>query len=127
MVYQLYGVNYICTCQPIMKNVFSMKNEIFHQGLFITAELHIKPDVDLDVALSAIHVFCEGMNSETGCSFATALQDQKDPRKIIFWERYDDQAAFEQHFNADHTQHFIKAGLTDLVQAFESKLLLQEI
>lgn len=103
-----------------------MLKALSQQGLFITAELHIKPDVDLDRAISSIHEFCEGMNSEPGCSFALALQDQKDPRKVIFWERYEDQAAFEQHFQANHTQHFINAGLTDLVQAFESQLLPTE-
>lgn len=104
-----------------------MLSEMFKQGLFITAELHIKPDVDLDNAISAIHQFCDEMNNEPGCSFALALQDQKEPRKIIFWERYEDHAAFEQHFQADHTQRFIAAGLTDLVQVFESKRLIKEL
>jgi len=103
-----------------------MLKDIFQQGLFITAELVIKPDVDLDNAISAIHDFCEGINNEPGCSFALALQDSKEPRKVIFWERYEDRAAFEKHFQAHHTQRFIDAGLTDLVQAFESQLLAKE-
>ena len=96
---------------------------MFQQGLFITAELRIKAESDLDTAISAIQSFCEGMNSEPGCSMAVALQDKDDPRRYIFWERYENQQAFEQHFNAEHTQMFIQSGLTDLVQAFESKLL----
>jgi len=99
---------------------------MFQQGLFITAELRIKAESDLDTAITAIHTFCEGMNSEIGCSMAVALQDKDDPRRYIFWERYENQQAFEQHFNAAHTQVFIQSGLTDLVQAFESKLLTVE-
>ena len=99
---------------------------MFKQGLFITAELRIKPDVDLDTAIAAIHSFCEDMNSEKGCSMAVPLQDRENPRRFIFWERYEDKAAFEQHFQAEHTQRFINSGLTDLVQAFETQLLTME-
>ncbi|WP_299793276.1 putative quinol monooxygenase [uncultured Shewanella sp.] len=99
---------------------------MFEQGLFITAELRIKPDVDLETAIEAIHTFCEGMNSEAGCSMAVPLQDKDNPRRFIFWERYEDKAAFEQHFQAEHTQRFIQSGLTDLVQAFESQILTAE-
>ncbi|EDQ02808.1 hypothetical protein KT99_06567 [Shewanella benthica KT99] len=55
---------------------------------------------------------------------AVALQDKENPRRFIFWERYEDKAAFEQHFQAEHTQRFINSGLTDLVQAFETQLLI---
>ncbi|MEH6531707.1 MULTISPECIES: putative quinol monooxygenase [Photobacterium] len=100
---------------------------MFKQGLFITAELRIKPESDLNVAIAAIQDFCDGMNSEEGCSMAIPLQDKKDPRRFIFWERYDNQEAFETHFHAEHTQRFIQAGLTDLVQAFETQLLTADI
>ena len=99
---------------------------MFKQGLFITAELRIKPESDLDAAIAAIHTFCDGMNSEKGCSMAVPLQDKKDPYRFIFWERYENQEAFEQHFQAEHTQRFIQSGLTDLVQAFETQLLTAE-
>ncbi|UTV30831.1 putative quinol monooxygenase [Photobacterium atrarenae] len=93
---------------------------MFEQGLFITAELRVHAAYDLDEAKAAIDVFCAGMNREPGCSFAMATQDRQDPRRFIFWERYDDQAAFEAHFHARHTQEFIGLGITELVRAFES-------
>ncbi|WP_299493824.1 antibiotic biosynthesis monooxygenase [uncultured Shewanella sp.] len=99
---------------------------MLNQGLFITAEIRIKPETDLHTGINAIHAFCEGMNSESGCSMAIALQDTQDPYRFVFWERYDDKAAFEAHFNAQHTQTFIQSGLTELVQAFESQKLLKE-
>jgi quinol monooxygenase YgiN len=99
---------------------------MFKQGLFITAELRIKPKSDLDTAIAAIHSFCDAMNSEQGCSMAVPLQDRHDPRRYIFWERYESQEAFDQHFHAEHTQAFIKSGLTELIQSFESKLLIEE-
>ncbi len=99
---------------------------MFKQGLFITAELRIKPESDLNTAIAAIHSFCDAMNSEEGCSMAVPLQDNQDPRRYIFWERYESQEAFEQHFHAQHTQDFIQSGLTELVQSFETKLLTVE-
>ncbi|PSU36450.1 antibiotic biosynthesis monooxygenase [Photobacterium lutimaris] len=96
---------------------------MFEQGLFITAELRVKDDVSVDEAKVAIAQFCQGMNSEHGCSLAVAMQDNNDPRRFIFWERYDDQAAFDAHFNAKHTQAFIALGYTQLEQAFETHLM----
>lgn len=96
---------------------------MFEQGLFITAELRVKDEVSLDEAKSAVAQFCQGMNSEQGCSMAVAMQDNSDLRRFIFWERYDDQAAFDAHFNAKHTQDFIALGYTQLEQAFETHLM----
>ncbi|PSW18113.1 antibiotic biosynthesis monooxygenase [Photobacterium sanctipauli] len=98
---------------------------MFEPGLFITAEIRVKAEVDLGEAKQAIAAFCQGMNSEPGCSMAVAHQDNSDPRRFILWERYDDEAAFQQHFNAAHTQHFIQLGITELVQAFETNLMNQ--
>lgn len=97
------------------------------QGLFITAELRVKADADLPIAIDAIQTFCTAMESESGCSMAVAFQDKQDPYRFIFWERYDDEAAFKQHFNAKHTQTFIELGFTDLVQAFELTRLVKEV
>ncbi|WP_028108313.1 putative quinol monooxygenase [Ferrimonas futtsuensis] len=97
------------------------------QGLFITAELRVKPDVSLELAKLAIFRFCRDMESEPGCSLALPLQDREDPRKFILWERYDDEAAHQAHFDAEHTQRFIQQGLTELVQAFQSELLIPEL
>lgn len=97
------------------------------QDHFITAELRVKANTDLPKAINAIHTFCEAMESETGCSMAVAFQDKHDPYRFIFWERYDNEAAFELHFSAKHTQTFIELGLTDLVQAFELNRLVKEV
>ncbi|MGR5063671.1 putative quinol monooxygenase [Photobacterium sp. DNB22_13_2] len=99
---------------------------MFEQGLFITAELRVKDEVSLDEAKAAVAQFCHEMNSEQGCSLAVAMQDNSDPRRFIFWERYDDQSAFDAHFNAKHTQDFIALGYTQLEQAFETHLMEAE-
>jgi quinol monooxygenase YgiN len=89
--------------------------------LSVTAELKIKDTVELNDGLLAIQQFCEDMNSEQGCFFAVAHQDNRDPRKIILWEIYQDQAAFDAHFKAAHTQEFFSKDLTELVKAYETQ------
>ncbi|MEH6736147.1 MULTISPECIES: putative quinol monooxygenase [unclassified Shewanella] len=103
-----------------------MDNKLDQQGVFITAEIHIKDQVPLAQGIAAVRQFCVDMNSEPGCSLAMALQNKTNPKQFVFWERYDDQAAFDAHFAADHTQAFIKSALTDLQQAFDYQLLTTE-
>lgn len=89
--------------------------------LSITAELKIKDTVALETGLLAIQQFCVDMNSEQGCFLAVAHQDNTDPRKVVLWEIYRDQAAFDAHFKAQHTQAFINSGLTELITAYETQ------
>lgn len=99
---------------------------MFTQGHFVNAEIRIKEEVDINLALAAIEQFCADMNSEAGCSFAMALQDKQDPRRIILWERYEDEAASQRHFDEAHTQRFIHSGLTEFVQATLCQLPIKE-
>jgi quinol monooxygenase YgiN len=103
-----------------------MENKLDQQGVFITAEIHINDEVSLAQGLAAIKQFCVDMNSEPGCSLAMALQHKTHLKQFVFWERYDDQAAFDAHFAAPHTQAFINAGLTELKQAFDYQRLMSE-
>ncbi len=99
---------------------------MFKQGHFVNAEIRIKDDVQINDALAAIHQFCLDMNSEAGCSFAMALQDKQDSRRIILWERYEDEAAAQRHFDEPHTQRFIHSGFTEFVGATLCQLPEQE-
>ncbi|EGA70305.1 hypothetical protein VISI1226_22085 [Vibrio sinaloensis DSM 21326] len=92
------------------------------KAIFVTAELRIKPDVEIAQAREKIRQFCQQMESEPGCQQATASYDLEDDRRVILWERYDDQAAIEAHFNMPHTHDFIALSIVDLVQAFNSQI-----
>lgn len=90
-------------------------------AVFITAKLRIRSDIGLADGLDAINAFCLAMNSEVGCVFAYATQSKDDKHTILLWECYRDQAAFDEHFSMEHTQHFIQSGLTELIQADQSQ------
>lgn len=90
--------------------------------IYVTAELRIHSEVELETAKSAIEQFCVDMESEPGCLQATATFDIKEPRRVILWERYENQAAIEAHFVMPHTQAFIALGMTELVSATNSSM-----
>lgn len=104
----------------------TLAENMFTQGHFVNAEIRIKADADIQQALAAIEQFCADMNSEAGCSFAMALQDKQDPRRIILWERYEDEAASQRHFDEPHTQRFIHSGLTEFLHATLCQLPVRE-
>jgi quinol monooxygenase YgiN len=106
-----------------MQQLSQNDHQLAAQGVFVTAEVHIKDEVELATGVAAINAFCAAMNSEPGCTLAMALQDPKAPKKFIFWERYNDDTAIHAHFSAPHTQAFIASGLTELKQAFQSQLV----
>lgn len=96
------------------------------EGLFVTAELRLKDEVALSEGCQAILDFCAAMQQEPGCLLAHATQDPKDPRRFVLWEKYQDQAAFETHFAAEHTQAFIASGQTELIKAYETLALASD-
>ncbi|WP_298441834.1 antibiotic biosynthesis monooxygenase [uncultured Ferrimonas sp.] len=93
-----------------------------HQ-ITLTAELQLSPQIELAAGLAAINQFCADMRREPGCSFAYAMQDGQDERRLILWERYVDRHAQQAHFDAAHTQAFIAAGIATLVSVTEGRLL----
>lgn len=89
--------------------------------IYVTAELKIRPEQELTNAYQAIEQFCRDMESEEGCLQATATFDVNEPRRVLLWERYVDQAAIEAHFVMPHTQAFIANNIAELVQAFNTQ------
>ena len=97
--------------------------QIPQDGIFVTAEISLTPQVELKVGIAAIQQFCLDMCTEPGCRFAMATHIDDKPGHFILWENYQDKAAIEAHFNAPHTQAFIQSGITEFVQGYQSSLM----
>lgn len=91
------------------------------QTIFVTAELRINAEKPTAEVVQSIEQFCLGMQNEPGCLQAIATYDDKEPQRVILWERYKDRAAIEAHFSMPHTQAFIASQVAVLVQAFETQ------
>ena len=96
---------------------------MFHAGYYVTAELKVKDASRVDVAKNALSVFCQKTLTEPGCSLFTLHQDPKQPDRFLLWERFDDEAAFKAHFEADYTKAYVQQDLTDVVLFFQTDVV----
>ncbi|GIU32304.1 putative quinol monooxygenase [Shewanella sp. MBTL60-007] len=92
-----------------------------NETIFVTAELKMNAAKPRNQVIQAIEQFCHDMQTEAGCLQAIATYDEKEPQRVILWERYENRAAIEAHFTMPHTQVFIAAEMAELVQVFETQ------
>jgi quinol monooxygenase YgiN len=69
-------------------------------------------------ALEVMRELAEASRQEPGCEAYVPCQDPDDPRSFIFFERYRDKAAFEEH---GATEHFQRLALGELFPLMESR------
>ena len=93
---------------------------MFEQGYFITAELKVKEQHLVAEAKVALQTLCEKTIAEPGCSLFTLHQCTSNEERFLLWERFDDEAAFKQHFEEQHTKDYVALDLTEVVQYFQT-------
>ncbi len=96
---------------------------MFERGYFITAELQVKDHAMISEAKSALTVLCNKTLKEPGCNLFTLHHCSENKERFILWERFDNEAAFKQHFVEQHTKDYIDLDLTDIVQYFQSDVV----
>lgn len=97
--------------------------EMFKNGYFITAELKVKEQSRVSEAKSALKVLCDKTLEEQGCSLFTLHQCSSSEDRFILWERFDDEVAFKQHFEEQHTKDYVDLDLTEVVQYFQTDVI----
>ena len=90
---------------------------VFEPGYYMTVELRLKDLSTLEVTKKALAELASKSLAEPGCSIFLGQYDVKTPTRIIFWERFDDEAAFNSHLAQAHTKAFTALGLTEFVHA----------
>jgi 4-carboxymuconolactone decarboxylase len=93
-------------------------------GFYITAELRVKDERKVEEAKSALTALCQETEREPGCSLFTLHQCSEEKGRFLLWERFDDEAAFKQHFEEPHTKDYLAKDLTEIIQVFKSNLVL---
>ena len=95
----------------------------FDSGYYITAELRVKNEEQISEAKSALLTLCALTLTESGCSLFQLHQDNSDSRRFLLWERFEDEAAFKQHFEEPHTKHYMSLDLTEVIQYFQTDIV----
>lgn len=96
---------------------------MFAPGYYITAELRVKDSARLQEAKAALADLCENTMTEPGCTLFLLHQDAADPLRFVLWERFEDEAAFKQHFVEPHTQDYVARDLTEIVRYFQTDVV----
>lgn len=94
----------------------------FLPGYYITAELKVKDPHRVQEAKESLMRLCKETLQEPGCTLFTLHHDAKQPTRFLLWERFDDEAAFKLHFEADHTKEYVAKDLTEVVQYFQTNI-----
>lgn len=91
---------------------------------YVTAELKLIDMSRLEEMKTALATLQQATIKEVGCHLFNIHQDKSDPSKIILWECFEDEAAFEHHFTLQHTKDYFALNLTEVVYATKTSLLV---
>lgn len=83
----------------------------------VNARLLAKPGEE-DTIIGAMREIVPASRAEPGCVAYIAHQDISDPRRFMFYEQYDDEAAFQAHTESDHFTRYV---LGEAVPRLESR------
>jgi quinol monooxygenase YgiN len=72
-----------------------------------------------DEALEILRELAPASRAEPGCDYYIPARDPENPRSILIFEQYHDQAAFEAHGATEHFQRLAAGRLFPLMESRE--------
>jgi quinol monooxygenase YgiN len=72
-----------------------------------------------DRAVALARRLADASREEPGCEAYVPCRDPEDPRAFLFYERYRDKAAFEEHGASEHFKELALGGLFELMESRE--------
>jgi quinol monooxygenase YgiN len=86
-----------------------------HRGPFvIIAEFEVKPDKLEQFLELAKTDASQSVANEPGCHQFNVTLDREQPNRVVLYEVYDDEAAFDAHLQTPHLAAF-RAGIENLI------------
>ena len=77
----------------------------------LVVNLQIRPDVIDEFMSRALENAKASRDTEPGCRQFDVLVDPQDPTKVVFYEVYDNEAAFEAHQQTPHFKKYFETAL----------------
>jgi quinol monooxygenase YgiN len=78
--------------------------------LVLVVNIRIKPE-NVDKFMAEVLANCKAARAEPGCKQFDVLVDRDDPTKIVLYEIYADEAAFEVHQQTPHFKHYLEKAV----------------
>ena len=76
----------------------------------LTVQLRIKPE-NVEAFMSKLAENAKNARKEPGCKQFDVLVDPKDKTKVMLYEIYNDEKAFEAHQQTPHFKHYLANAL----------------
>ena len=100
----------------MMTNAITAKKSAAGKLFVVIAEFEVKP-AHLDDFLALAHDDAQhSVAHEPGCRQFDVVQLQSSPNSVLFYEVYDDRAAFDAHLDTPHLARF-RTGFPALIVA----------
>ncbi|GAA3915819.1 putative quinol monooxygenase [Litoribacillus peritrichatus] len=96
---------------------------MFNNGYYITAELRVKDNNRLEEAKTELNKLCKASVTEPGCTIFQAHQDSEKESTFLLWERFENEQAFKDHFEQQHTKQFVAKELTEIIKFNQSDVI----
>jgi len=101
------------------------KKMMLTTGFYVTAELKIKDPNKILETRNALSALCKiTLEQESGCTLFQLHQCQNDATRLLLWERFDSEDAYNTHFQQSHTKAYLAQDLTEVMQHFISDIVL---
>jgi len=83
--------------------------------IVLKVDMLVKPGTEQQCR-EYIHILQEHSRKEPGCLLYIGHQSTEDPRKFLFYEQYEDEAALQAHRYSQHFQQYVIGGLDKIMK-----------
>jgi autoinducer 2-degrading protein len=89
--------------------------------IVLKVDMLVKPGTE-EKCKEYIRILQEHSRQEPGCLLYVGHQSAEDPRKFLFYEQYQDQAALDAHRNAHYFKQYVIGGLDPIMETRSREL-----
>ena len=83
--------------------------------MLIVVARYVVAEGQENTVLSLLRLNAEASRREPGCVEFSVLQDVSDPRRILLYERYTDEEAFQAHRRSTHFRDLVEGQVVPLL------------
>ncbi|EIM78889.1 hypothetical protein A3SI_00455 [Nitritalea halalkaliphila LW7] len=116
---EVYGT--VVVFEDLYGNLWDLIEPIETRAPFYsTGILEISNGQEIDRVLLALQQLKAETLREPGCISFDIQQSLEDPTKIVLWECFQEEAAFNTHLHSKHVQDFLRQGLVRFEKGYTS-------
>ena len=118
---EIYGR--VAVFQDLYGNLWDLIEPKTNKLFYSTAILNIKDENNVSFAISELIKLKNASNAELGNISFDIHQSDENVQKIIIWECFKNEDAFNQHLGSKHFQDFIKLNFVEFEKGYTTQLI----